>query len=161
MEGFMEKLTPILSWNAPSHPKHNRTVQWYTVFFIIILGFAGYGAYTGNWTFAILMLLCGLIYPLLHDHTPPEKRIDIYPQGFLFADALTRWDDCTGFWLVPTKTYTELHVEYLEGKKQKEVKIQTGNIDTASLRLRLAEFIPELSNRGERLLDMIIRICKL
>ena len=157
----MEKLTPILSWSAPSHPKHNRTMRWYSMFFIVILSFASYGAYTGNWTFAILMLLCGLLYPLLHDHVPPKKRIEIYPQGLLFVDTLTRWDDCTGFWFVPTPSYTELHVEYREGKKQKELKIQTGDIDATSLRLRLAEFLPELPNRGERLLDIFIRLCKL
>lgn len=154
-------LQPLLGWSAPSHPKHNRTARWYTVFFIVILGLASYGAYTGNWTFAILMLLCGLLYPLLHDHIPPEKRMEIYPQGFLFENALIRWDDCSGFWLIPTTSYTELHIEYREGKRQRELKIQTGTIDASSLRLHLAEFLPELPNRGERLLDMIIRLCKL
>lgn len=157
----MEKLTPILSWSAPSHPKHNRTARWYAVFFIIILGLAGYGAYTGNWTFAILILLCGFLYPLIHDHIPPEKRIEIHPQGFLFEGTIVRWEDCAGFWLVPTSFYTELHIEYAEGKRRKTVKIQTGSLDADALRLQLAHFLPELTDRGERLLDMFIRICKL
>lgn len=157
----METLTPLLSWSAPSHPKHNRTARWYTVFFVIILGFAGYGAYTGNWTFAILILLCSLLYPLLHDHIPPEKRIEIYPQAFLFEGTVVRWEDCAGFWILSFQNYAELHIEYTEGKQRKTVKIQTGNLDAAAIRLQLAHFLPELTDRGERLLDMFIRICKL
>lgn len=152
---------PLLSWSAPSHPQHNRPVCWYIVFLAVIVGFALYGAYAGNWTFAILILLCGLFYPLLHDHVPPEKRIALYPKAFLFEDTIVRWEDCTGFWLFPTTTYTDVHIEYTEGKRQREVKIQNGSVDIMTIRLLLAEFIPELPDRGERLLEKLIRICKL
>jgi len=136
-------------------------MRWYVVFFIIILSFASYGAYTENWIFSLLMLLCGLLYPLLHDHIPPEKRIEIFLQGFLFEGTIIRWDNCTGFWLVPTPFYTELHIEFFEGKQQKTVKIQTGDTDATAIRLQIARFIPELSDRGEWFIDSIIRICKL
>lgn len=154
-------LGPLLSWSALSHSRHSRTMRWYLLFFVVILGFALYGAYTGNWTFAILMLLCGLFYPLLHDHIPPEKRIEIYPKAFRFEDIIIRWEDCTGFWILFFQNYAELHIEYIEGKRRKEVKIQNGSVDPLDIRLRLAEFIPELPDRGEHLLDKIIRLCKL
>lgn len=153
--------SPLLSWSAPSHPRHNRTMGWYLIFFLVILTLAAYGAYTNNWTFSILLLLCGLLYPLLHDHLPSEKHIELYSQGLLFEGSSIRWEDCTGFWILPFQNYTELHIEFFEGKRQKTVKIQTGNLDTTTLRLQLVEFLPELSDRGERILDMIIRICKL
>ena len=157
----MEKSTPILSWSAPSHPKHTRTARWYIIFFLFILGLASYGAYTGNWSFGILMLLCGLLYPFLHDHTPPEKPIALFPQGLLFESTLIHWDDCTGFWVIDTPTYAELHIEYREGKRRKEIQIQNGNTDCMSLRLQLAAFVPELPDRGEGMIDKLIRICKL
>jgi len=157
----MEKLTPLLSWSAPSHPKHDRTARWYIVFFIILLGFAGYGAYTANWTFAILILLCGLLYPLLHDHIPPEKRLEIHQQGFIFESTLIRWEDCICFWIIETPTYAELHIEYTEDQRRREVKILNGGADPMTIRLQLAAFIPELPDHGEGFLDTLIRICKL
>lgn len=148
----------LLQWDAPSKAQPQRSQQWYLTGGVIVIALAAYGIVTGDWSFSVVILLCAAIYVLLHGHLPERKEIAITGQGVFYDNAFYGYDDLRGFWLLRTPDALELHVT---AKRGRDLVILTSNIDPLFIRSTLGKYLPEESDRRERLLDTIIRICKL
>ncbi len=141
-------------------PHIERSPRWYLIGGSIVLLTAVYGILTGAWTLSLVILLIAGMYTLLRNAPPPVGHISISPQGFTFNDAFTSWIDCESFWLLQGPGYIELHI-LKKRRWHAEVVIQIGPINPQSLRGLLGQLLTEHSDQRERLLDTIIRICKL
>jgi hypothetical protein len=84
----------------------------------------------------------------------------IEEDGFRFADRFIPWSDCTDFWIIETPQFSRLHIAR-KGKGNRVVSIQTGDIDPTVIRTTISRFLPLRPDQRERLLDLIIRLCKL
>lgn len=149
---------PVLSWEAPTRPIHDRTARWYMIAGAVVLAAATYGIFTGAWSFAVVCVLAGGMYVLTHDHKPSNVRIELHDSGMLFAGEFIRWDELAGFWFLRTPEYTE--VRFVPRARRSPIVIQTGTQDTGQLRLILGQRLPELKKK-ENILELFIRICKL
>lgn len=150
----------LMNWQAPVHPTFDRGKQWYVVGGGIVIACALYGIFTGAWSFVIVILLCAAMYVLVRGHQFPTEKAVISNKGVDIAGSFMRWDDVEGFWLMKTPTYTELHVTP-RNTRQRELVIQTGDLQIETVRRTMAEHTTELTEKSERLLDAFIRICKL
>ena len=149
-----------LTWSAPTMHDHERSPRWYAAAGIFVLVCTVDGILTGAWTFAMVMLLTAGVYFLVHRHPVPIRTISLTPQGVLFGDIFTQWSDCAGFWIVQTPLGDELHILRTRGW-DREIHIHTGPMSLDRLRPFLGRFLTEKSDRSERLVDKIIRFCKL
>jgi hypothetical protein len=150
----------LASWQAPVIPKHDRTKRWYTIGGAVVLLCSVYGIISGSWPFTIVALLCGAMYYLMRDHVPPLKTITITDGGVFLEEIFTRWEDLTGFWMMQTRDYTELHF-IPKMKRRSDIMIQTGNQNISDLRVLIGSHIPELTDKQESFLDALIRTAKL
>jgi hypothetical protein len=153
------QLEPLLSWEAPSSAYHIRSDRWYTIGGIAVVLMAVYGIITGAWTFSVVIVLCGAMYVLLRNHTPPLRSIALYEHGVRYEESFIRWEDITGFWFVHAHDFTELHLE--KKTKDREIVIHVRGIEVEQLKTILSHFTPELMEKKERLLDIFTRLCKL
>ncbi len=151
---------PIMSWTAPSHHNHERSARWYLIGGGLILAICVYAILTGAWTVAFVSLLVGGTYFLTRREETPLKSIRLDKDGVTFQDNFTPWDKCKEFWIVQTPLYNELHI-IRDAKANREIRIQTANIDVTILRSALSQFLTMRVDQRERLLDVIIRLCKL
>ena len=151
--------TPLLMWTAPTKVIQERGRQWYLIGGIIVIVGASYGILTGSWSFAVVALLCGAVYVLLHGHVPAPSTIALTEYGIYFQGYFTSYNDLKSFWLFSTPLATELHIA--RKGRGKEITILTGGMDPALIQGILSRFVPEDSDRNEHLLDAFIRICKL
>ena len=150
----------LLEWNAPILPRHQRTQRWYMIFAAIILGTAAYGILTEAWSITIVTVLIGCMEFLLRGADPPMKHISLTEHGIVLDGAFTRWEDCASFWIITTPQYMRLHI----GKRDpraRELHIQVENVDLQHVRWVLGRFLSEDTQQMEKIVDMIIRICKL
>lgn len=87
-------------------------------------------------------------------------HIRIREIGLQFDEKLYSWGECKEFWILQGPDYYELHIS---SKKQMkgDVVVMTGDIDPFLIRDTLAKFLPQVAHQKERLLDAIIRFCKL
>ena len=154
------KPVPSLSWSAPTAPMHDRSPKWYMYGALFVLACAVWGILTGNWTFTIVMLMTGGLYFLVRKAPVPISTITLTESGFIFDTEFTQWTDCESFWMVQTPAYAELRIRKKRGVLR-NVVIQTGALPPQLIRDVLAKFLPESTDQGERLVDKIIRICKL
>ncbi len=141
-------------------PHHERSKRWYVIGSVIVLVGAVYGILSANWSFTLVILLLGGVYFLNRNAPPVIKSITINERGFDYDAKFTQWADTKDFWLIFTPHYTELHLMRKVGW-DREVIIQTDDIDPATLREILTALVPERSNQKEKMVDIIIRFCKL
>jgi hypothetical protein len=154
--------TPValLEWMAPSHHDHQRSHRWYVIAACITLGVAAYGIIIGAWSLTLVILLIAGMYFLTRGHPSALKYIRIERDGFQFQETFTPWNECKEFWIVRTPEYSELHIVRLKGIPRETV-IQTGPIDPTVIRATVSQFLTLKGDQRERLLDLLLRLCKL
>lgn len=150
----------LASWQASVLPRHERSQRWYAIGGAVVLIGAAYGIFTGSWPFTVVVILCGAMYYLTRDHIPPLKTITILNTGVLLEQTFTRWEELSGFWILQAPEYTELHFVPLQ-KRRSDIVIQTNNQNINDLRLLIGQYISELTDKRESLLDTFIRLIKL
>jgi hypothetical protein len=150
----------LLSWNATSVPVHERSRRWYTIGGGVLLIGVLYGIFSGAWSFSVVLLLCGGMYALLHNHVPLRKAIGIARDGIFIDDVFTRYEDLAGFWMIETPDYNQLHLLY-KSRRRGGIVVQTGTVPPSQIRATLGQFLEELTEKRESLVDIFIRLCKL
>lgn len=150
----------LLTWSAPVQHTHERSKRWYVIGGTLVLAGAAYGVLSGAWSVALVAIMIGAMYFILRDHKFPDETITITQSGVRIGQTYMSWNDLQGFWLMPTDDYMELHIVPKDSKKR-ELLIQTGGMNIQTIRETIGAWIPELTDKRERLLDALIRICKL
>lgn len=156
-----ENAQVLLTWQAPVAPNHIRGPRWYFLAGTFVVACAAYGILMGEWTFTVVMVLMVGMYVLTHRTPETVKTLSITREGLVYENSFTQWRDIRDFWMLQGRNYIELHIALQNGRFIHEVIIQTGAEDPQAIRALLANFIPERTGQQERLLDIIIRICKL
>lgn len=148
-----------MNWKAPIKPIFVRTKRWYMCAAGVVLAIAAYGVLSGAWTVALVAILCGAMYVIVHDHRLPDATMTFTESGAQLNTAFLAWKEMKGYWLLYTPEYTELHL--VPAARKPEMVIQTGSQEIMHIKQTLAEYVPEMPEMHERLLDTFIRICKL
>ena len=148
----------MLTWSAPEHSHQKRTAVWYVLAALFIAMCVGYSIYTEAWTFTILIVVLTVVYWKMHAQEVAPREIRMWRSGFAMDKAYSEWGECEGYWILKGPDYYELHIEKKNGS---EYKIQTGDINPYLLHDLMPNLLPQLENRREKVLDTIIRICKL
>jgi hypothetical protein len=77
-----------------------------------------------------------------------------------YDDAFFSWSECEEFWILRSPDYYELHIT-LKNRLKSDLIIQTGEADPYTLRDTLSQYLPQTIKKREKILDAIIRFCKL
>lgn len=154
-------MEPLLTWRARTRPNHDRGLGW----IIGMLGLAAfmlvYSIRTEAWTLTGLIFLCAIVYYLFGlKKEDILKEISIWDEGVQLDNEFFAWPTLTGFWFEKYPDCTQLHIEHRETWRY-VLTIQTGPVSTANIRKLLSQHIPEQTDRTERLLDKLSRICKI
>ena len=155
-----ENSREILRWEAPKNPTHVRGTRWYVSAGVFVVSCAAYGILTGQWSFSVVMILLAGMYVLTQHTAETKVSIAITQDGVICRNEFTSWKDCTDFWMLQGHDYVELHI----AKRKRwsgDIVVLTGDNNPQLIRSTLGQFLPERSGQTERLLDTIIRICKL
>lgn len=151
---------PVLAWEAPTTPDHDRSKRWYLIACAVLLVLVGHSIWAGSWSFTIVLVLMAAVYAIVHNKNAVPKRMEFWETGFHFDGRYTAWDQCNGYWMLQAPDYIELHIEKKTGKPRETV-IQTGPVSAQEIRLVLQGVLPEFSERTERPIDTLIRILKI
>lgn len=157
----METNTNIyLQWEAPSHPDHNRSEKWYVVAGSFCAVMVAYGIFSENISMSIVFAFIPALYWLVRNQTHKKHLIKLTALGIEFDGKLSPWGDWKEFWILTGAGYHELHIAPKKVSRA-ELVIQTADVDPFLIRDVLNEYIQQVGDRRERLLDAFIRFCKL
>jgi len=119
-----------------------------------------YSLWSLAWSFTVVLVIAAGTYLFLHKAKPEQKTISISKQGCTFGEEFTAWIDCSGFWVIETPDFAELHIARKNPKKG-ELVMLTGSVHPLELRTLLRQFLEEIPNKNEKVFDTISRVCKL
>lgn len=155
-----EAVAPLFEWSALTHHGYERGSRWYMVAGGVAGLIACISLLTGAWSVAVVTVVIAGLYYFSRKHEAPLHRIRIDSTGFLFDDTFTTWRNCVDFWVVQTPTFSELHILRKEGSPREAI-LQTADINITVLRSTLSQYLPIRADQRERLLDALLRLCKL
>lgn len=152
--------TILLEWEAPSRPDHDRSPRWYITGGSSCGLMALYGIVTGTWSMALVFAFIPALYYLIRNTSHRNHVIRLRELGVEFDGRLTPWGELKEFWILSGPAYHELHIAPVK-KSRAELVIQTGDIDPYALCELLGQYMPQIVDRQEHLLDAIIRALKI
>ncbi len=152
--------TILLEWQAPAMVAHERSEKWYVVMGLFCLSMIVYGILSGAWSLSISFAMLAGLFVLIRNQAPSIHHVVLRETGIEFDGRVSIWSDWKHFWILRAEGYHELHIE---SKKYMvpDLVIQTGTIDPYRVRDVLGQYIPQIDTKKEKILDAIIRFCKL
>ena len=150
----------FLEWQAPSKLAPKRSHRWYVLSALACGSMIVYGVLTGAWSLSVCFAMLAGLFFLIRNEKPNMHSIRLLETGIEFDGRKTMWSEWKSFWILRAEGYHELHIE---GKKflLSDIVIQTGDIDAYALRDLLGKYVQQIDTKKEKLLDAIIRFCKL
>lgn len=150
----------LLAWTAKSQIDHARSNRWYVIGGVLCGLMIVYGIVTGAYTEAVVFLLLPGAFYLIRNQSHTAHDAQITDAGFIYDGTLTPWSELKEFWILRGSNYYELHIDPVSTLKP-EIVIQTGDIDPILIRDTLLEFVAPAVGKKERIVDALIRFCKL
>ncbi len=159
---FMDTNTnpPLLEWTAPAKVVHERSEKWYLVAGLLCAIMIIYGILIGAWSLSICVAMIAGLSFLIRNEGAHVHRIRILDIGIEFDGKPSIWSDWKHFWILRGEGYHELHIESRKPLTP-DLVIQTGEIDPYAIRDQLSQYLVQIDHQKEKILDAIIRFCKL
>ncbi len=154
------KNTIILEWQAAARPDYERSEKWYVGAGTFCIVMIAYGILSGAWGLSIIFALLPALYYMLRNQGHKKHRIRIREMGIEIDDVIRGWGELKEFWILEGPGYYELHIAPMK-KMKSDIVVLTGTVDPFVLRDALSAYLPQIAHQKERLLDAIIRFCKL
>ncbi len=154
------KTQSLLEWQASARPDHERSEKWYIGAGICCILMIGYGILSSAWALSFIFAMIPALYFILRNQSHKQHTIRIRDIGIEFDEKLLSWGELKEFWILRGSGYHELHIAAKKQMKS-DIVVMTGEIDPYRIRDTIGAFLPQVDHRKERLLDAIIRFCKL
>ncbi len=149
----------ILEWQGQTQMDHNRSERWYAIAGITTVAIIVYGLLTGSWSMSLVIAIAAGLYFLVRNEKHALHTIRILETGIEYDGKAEGWGAFKSFWLLHGPTHTQLHISR-SGLKQ-DIVIFTGNTDINAIFEALHSHLPHDPDKREKMIDAIIRYCKI
>ncbi|MDD2758299.1 MAG: hypothetical protein PHD72_02915 [Patescibacteria group bacterium] len=152
----------VYSWNFKEYEKFDRGRKWYLVMGLIAAALIFYAVTSGNYLFALIIVLFGIIILLQEMQEPAELAFAITDTGVIVGSKYYPYNDLENFWLVYNPP--EVKVLYFQPKSiiKHRLHIPLLDINPEELRNYLNQYLSEdLEQEEEPLSDRLSRLFKM
>lgn len=168
LETIQENIDPkygevLLYWTMDEFHRHERSNLWYGLFLVVGLGFMTYAILSGNYVFAVLLVLIGTFMILQHFRDPDSIPVVLLSTGIAVGNHYHPWDEIKDFWIA--YDLPDVYKLYVDFQKIREPYVSIDvpeDLDPNELRELLLAFVDERTDRQEEsLTDYVKRLYKL
>ncbi|MBI2410865.1 MAG: hypothetical protein HYV32_03175 [Candidatus Kerfeldbacteria bacterium] len=153
----------LMEWSFPEYERHQRGLLWYIIALTVSIGLLVYAVRDGNFLFALMILLVGLILFTHHRSEPLEIPFIIYDAGIQVGGQFFLFRELQSFSIIYEPPVVK--TMYLIPKRQfiqREFSIPLYDQNPLHVRSLLIDFIDEDLNREEESTsDTLARLLKL
>ncbi len=151
----------FLQWKFFEFPIHQRGLIWYFVSGLFIVLFLGYAVLTGNFLFALIIILFVLLFYIMN-RSVREITIQIGEDGVLLGSKLYQYSSMEKYWVI----YNPPQVKslYIQFKNFLSPRLVISLESQSPLKIReiLSNYVVEdLDQEEEPPLDTLTRVLKL
>lgn len=151
----------IIEWEAPEFIQHEKGWRWFLVAGLIALGFMIYAVLSGNWTFALVILVIVAIYYYEHGRTPQHIQVLVSRTGIKIGDKEYTYQNIKSFWIIYKPGQVKTLNLRSNSRLLSDVSIDLDGQDPAELRTFLCAHVKEEEGKEETFTESLIRILKL
>ena len=152
----------VFEWTVKEYEQHERDRRWYILMGIIGVALVVYALVSGNYLFALVLVLFAIIL-FMHDMVEPmDIPIIITEIGVVIGKKFYRFTEFSSFWMIYDPPAVKNLYFGLNGLLRHRVQVPLLGNDPRPIREYLEQFIEEdLEQEEEPLSDRISRLFKL
>jgi len=151
----------ILKWEAPSFQKGEQSTKWYLVAGAVILALILYSVWQEDWfAIVIIVVISAVLFWHLRANHPTNINYQVTPMGILADEKLYPFNEIHSFWIVYNDKVKTLQIVFKK-KYLPTLVIGIDSVEPLLLKSYLLRKIPEQEDRGEALVDKLIRVLRL
>lgn len=152
----------IHEWMVREYDKHERGQLWYLGIGVLGIAFIIYGVASGNFMFALIIILAGIILFLQHHQDAQEVLFQITELGLVVGTKFYQYNELDAFYIIYNPP--EVKTLFIETKSAMRPLIRVPLMDNNPLEVRnlLQEFLEEdIEKEDEPLSDTFARNWKM
>ncbi len=149
-------------WVFNEYTQFERSRRWYIVMGIFGTLLVATGVLTGNYMFAFIIILAGVILFLQEMQTPPEVYFAITTTGIILGTKFFRYRELDRFWILYTSEEVRSLYFILNNNLKNRLQIPLLDYDPAPIRDFLKQYVLEdLDEEDEPLSERFSRAMRL
>jgi hypothetical protein len=158
----MENTNELMSWKIPEYRKYQRQQKWYAVAVVIMLGLLIYSILTGNFLFAVILIVAGITMAVHDRNDAPEIDFAIQENGIKIGESVYGYDKFDNFWIYYEPSESKMLFFEFKNKVRPRLSIPLENKNPIKVRAILLKFLTEnLQRENEPLSEQLSRILKI
>lgn len=145
-------------WTIQEYEQHERGMPWYALMILLGLGMVIYGVMTGNFLFALIIILFAIILFLQSHQTPLQVVFQITELGVVVGGRFYPYSEFNSFYVIYQPP--EVKTLFLETKSVFRPLLRIPLLDKNPVEIKhtLREFLPEDAEKEEEpLADRVAR----
>lgn len=152
----------VYQWTFKEYEKYSRGRRWYMVMGLLAAVCIVYAMVSGNYLFALIIILFGIILFLQDTQEPAQMDFTITDSGIVLGAKYYPYADLDNFWLIYNPPEIKTLYFSLKNAIKHRLNIPLADVNPVELRDYLSQFLNEdLDQEEEPLSDRISRLFKI
>ena len=152
----------VFDWVVNEYEKHDRSRRWYVIIAVVGIALLLYSVISGNYLFALIVVLFGIVLFLQDMQEPMEVPFAITEAGIVVGDKYYPFKEITNYWIIYNPPEVKNIYFSTDSVLKHRIQIPLFDNDPRPVRDFLNQFIIEdLDQEEEPLSDRLGRIFKL
>jgi hypothetical protein len=146
-------------WSVPEYEQHLRNTAWFVIMGVLGFAFIAYAIFTGNFLFALIIVLFAIIIFLQSHQEPIIIPFRITELGLVVNNRFYTFSELNKFYIIfnPDDEVRMLYIEMASAMRP-QLRIPLMDMDPNEVRMTLREFMEEdLEKEEEPFSDMFAR----
>ncbi|MEK7643892.1 MAG: hypothetical protein AAB390_01160 [Patescibacteria group bacterium] len=139
----------IHEWEVTEYEQHNRQFRWYLIMTVIGVSLVGYGIFTGNFLFALIIILFAIIIFLQSHQDPHILPFKIAELGIILNNRFYAYSEFTDFYIIYEPPAVKMLFLETDSSFRPRLRVPLPNIDPNEVRFTLRQYLSENVDKEE------------
>lgn len=152
----------VFEWVVREYEKYDRDRRWYIASGILGVALLAYAVLSGNYLFALIIALAGIILFVEDMQEPLSVSFAITETGIILGKKFYRYGELKDFWIIYNPPAVKNLYFGLNGLVRHRLQVALGDVDPRPVRDYLSQFLSEdLTQEEEPASERIARMFKI
>lgn len=149
-------------WSVKEYERHERGKNWYVMMGLLGAVMVAYGVVSGNYLFALITVLFGIILFMQDMVEPMEVYFALTNTGIVVGKNYYRYSELNNFWIIYNPPFTKNLYFSQDSLLRHRIQVPLYDFDPRPIRDYLNQFLEEdLDQEEEPLSDRMGRLMKM
>ncbi|OGH64118.1 MAG: hypothetical protein A2821_02410 [Candidatus Magasanikbacteria bacterium RIFCSPHIGHO2_01_FULL_41_23] len=146
------------TWEVSEYEQHDRPMRWYLIMLVLGLFLVGYGLFTNNFLFALIVILFSIIIFLQSHQIPHRVPFSITDLGVLVNNRFYMYSEFMDFYIIYNPPQVKTLFLEPESTFRPRLRVLLGEEDPNEIKFTLRQFLSEnVTKEEEPLSDKMAR----